>query len=307
MADAVFSIGVRYAQCQNAVHHLARTQGWRVYRGPGTPYPERAQQNTVRQLLATLAAAQNPAADLFNNRGYANPRAAQPILKAELLRSVAQVLDTHGIQVFQDLSPWPEKLDETLAALPAMSSGIIVRYLRMLAGDANGVKPDRMIVRFIERALNRKVSPEEAVELIRGTARSLQQSGYPHLDARLLDHLIWNHQRSLVRPKNKSGLTVTATLLDKPAILHDRELKFEEFWICCRTGGDVGGSLKFGVDEDERLEIKSKNSKSEYRIIRSTVKTYLAEVHKRKFRANHGWFSKVHDHILRNHAHSALL
>lgn len=65
-------------------------------------------------------------------------------------------------------------------------------------------------------------------------------------------------------------------------------------------------NLEFGVDDDERLWIKSGNSKRQreteerYRVKRTTVTGYLLRARERHFRANHGWFARVYDHILLN-------
>jgi hypothetical protein len=58
----------------------------------------------------------------------------------------------------------------------------------MLLGQ-EGIKPDRMIIRFLEKALDRKVSPDEARELLAEVARKLNLSQIQ------LDHAIWNYQR----------------------------------------------------------------------------------------------------------------
>ena len=65
----------------------------------------------------------------------------------------------------------------------------------MLAGDDQWVKPDRMIVRFLEKALQRKVKIEEAQSLLEETTKILIKQ-YSHITPRLLDYQIWNYERN---------------------------------------------------------------------------------------------------------------
>jgi hypothetical protein len=69
----------------------------------------------------------------------------------------------------------------------------------MLAGDSDKVKPDRMVVRYVEAGLRREgVLPEEAGELLIAAAAALRGThGYPSsLTARQLDSAVWNVMRS---------------------------------------------------------------------------------------------------------------
>lgn len=251
MADAVFSIGVRYSQCQNAVHHFAKRMDWEIYRKTETDYLDRNQQHTVREMLKAFTETNDPAADLFDNRGYANPRASKRILKATLLREIATLFCRRGIDVFQDFNGYsdPKALDQELTSLPAMSRGVILRYLRMLAGDENQVKPDRMILRFIGAALSREVKPDEAVQLIRETADLLKRSGYYNMNPRVLDNFIWRHQSSISRARKKPATRLVQELTARPekqAAIHEPRFKaaillnggiaFAEFWGACRAG-----------------------------------------------------------------------
>ena len=65
----------------------------------------------------------------------------------------------------------------------------------MLAGSDNFVKPDRMVLRFLETALSRRVMPQEAAELLRSVAQALS-ADFPSVTPRLLDHEVWKYQRS---------------------------------------------------------------------------------------------------------------
>lgn len=58
--------------------------------------------------------------------------------------------------------------------IPGQKSGISLVYLYMLTGDDNWIKPYRMIIRFLEKALQRKVKLEEAQQLLEEATRFLK-------------------------------------------------------------------------------------------------------------------------------------
>ncbi|GAA3851947.1 hypothetical protein KACC15558_34910 [Brevibacterium ammoniilyticum] len=70
--------------------------------------------------------------------------------------------------------------------LPSQSSGVTYNYLLILAGLPS-VKPDRMIFRFLARALGEsaKLDTRRAAELITKTAEEM------NVDPRALDHIAW--------------------------------------------------------------------------------------------------------------------
>lgn len=73
------------------------------------------------------------------------------------------------------------------------------KYLSMLTGDSAKVKPNRMIVRYVETALRGgRVLPEEAGGLLVAAAAALRGThGYQcTLTARELDAAIWKVVRS---------------------------------------------------------------------------------------------------------------
>lgn len=194
--DAVFSIGVRYEQVENVVSQVASAAGWKLFREPATLFPQQEEQVTVAEFVAMHDSHRSPEVTLYSNRCFSNPSANNNrISKADLVRKFAQVLVDHHVNCFQDLANnTPAKLENELRSLPSLSSGVAVRYFRMLAGDDDQVKPDRMIHRFITAALKRNVSNDEAVALIREAAKFLPDN-FPRITPRLLDHEIWRRQR----------------------------------------------------------------------------------------------------------------
>ena len=196
--DAVFSLGVRYGQVENVIRNVAKVADWNIFRSNGSNFLSANQQKNISDLLSEINKHKNPCQTLFNNRGYANPSARNvtKVQKADLVHKFAGVLKKHEIETFQDLASYgnPDALDAALCALPALTSGVGVRYFRMLSGDENQVKPDRMIQRFIKDAIGKNLDVNTCVTLIQSACQMLKAK-YSALTPRLLDHEIWKFQR----------------------------------------------------------------------------------------------------------------
>lgn len=314
VTDAVFSIGVRYEAVVRTVHHLARQAGWQVvYRPHGTPYPPTEEQHTMSELLAEFSKV-TKSSDAFGNKGYANPASKMPILKADLVKRVAEVLVENEIETFDDFEAFADKqaLDQTLCGLPALSSGVVIFYLRMLCGSDDYVKPDRHVHAFIRAASGdstRVLSNVDAVSLIQAAARCLAaEVGLTHVTPRLLDHAIWRVQSQREPGRHVPNPVSTQPQHSAPqgkasnlhfgvaAALSRGPLSIDDFWPFCVRGGRTPAGLMFQVDELERLHIVSPRSKNKnYRIQKATVSAYLHQAQDVMFRRSHGWFSSVYD------------
>jgi hypothetical protein len=196
--DAVFSLGVKYGQVKNVVSNVAKVTDWNIFRPNGSNFLSACQQKKISDLINVINEHKNPCQTLFNNRGYANPSAQNvpKVQKADLVHKFAGVLKRHQIETFQDLASYgdPDALDTELCALPALTSGVGVRYFRMLSGDENQVKPDRMIQRFIRDAIGKTLDVNTCVTVIQSACQILKAKCSP-LTPRLLDHEIWKFQR----------------------------------------------------------------------------------------------------------------
>jgi hypothetical protein len=203
--DAVFSLGVKYRQVENVVSHVAKVTGWDAFRPHSSNFPAIEKQKTVSDLLEEIGKHQDTSKTLFDNRGYANPSATKvpKIKKSDLINQFAGVLKQRKIETFQYLKSYEdsEALDNELRALPALKSGVGVRYFRMLAGDENQVKPDRMIQRFIEAGIGESLSVDMCASLVQETC-GLLKTRFRSLTPRLLDHEIWKFQRQRKQAKH---------------------------------------------------------------------------------------------------------
>lgn len=195
--DAVFSIGVRYVSTQATIARFCENTGWQKFavsrdrRGAGT--------QGLSELLALLEKA-NPdvaADELFGNRQRTSTRSG--ILKAEAVKLFAEALLFNGIDNFTDITA--DRIDfseATILSLPGQSSGIAFDYFRMLAGDDQLVKPDRMVQRFLADAmgLDSLPSPRQSALLLRLAARELADRNNDWTPL-TLDYAIWSHQSEL--------------------------------------------------------------------------------------------------------------
>lgn len=193
--DAVFSIGVRYTAVRNVVTAFCAAQSppWLRLAAEGVA------ERTVCEFLAATAtwSGDDLAARCFGgNRQRTSTRAG--ILKADATVAFAQALVADGIDCFADLvdDDKVNRAETAVRRIPGQGSGISFDYFLMLGGDESGVKPDRMICRFVASALGREaITPLEArATLLRACA--VIRNEMPALTPRLLDWCIWDYQRS---------------------------------------------------------------------------------------------------------------
>jgi hypothetical protein len=120
------------------------------------------------------------------------------ILKADAAARFARILRSNGVDYFQDVPKVADsaRFEADIRSIPGQGTGISLQYFWMLAGSEHFVKPDRMVLRFLQSALSRPVAVREATQLIRGACARLVVR-FPQLTPRMLDHEVWKHQRTL--------------------------------------------------------------------------------------------------------------
>lgn len=186
--DSVQSTGVNYASVGKV---LDRYRAYRREQGA-----EPATDGTA-ELLASFdeCSGPDPWASRIGTRNRTSTRGG--ILKAEAIRDAARVLAEAGIETTTALRAAAddevrlEQVRKAWCAVKGQRSGITWRYVVMLAG-VPGVKPDRMIIRYVADALEiprRSVGSEFAAEIVTAAAPELDMS------ATALDHAIWRFQR----------------------------------------------------------------------------------------------------------------
>jgi hypothetical protein len=185
--DSIQSIGQKYGGVKSVVR---RYRDFRASQGGD------AEMDGAVELAATfeeLGGVDGWASKIgTHNRVYSRSEAP---LKAAVILDAANLLIHEEVLSTKDLlslsSEDREDLKRLWLGLRSQRSGISWRYLLMLAG-AEGVKPDRMILRFLARHLPDadQLGADEAVSLVTDVARQLGVS------ANTLDHRIWLHERS---------------------------------------------------------------------------------------------------------------
>lgn len=191
--DAVFSIGVRYESTERTVNEFCARFKWQRD-GRGT-VPER----TIRELVDLLQPFENRWDDMATNvfRNHQRTSARSGILKAEAVYRFTKILHSFGVESFVDVLKFGLRADlrQTIKMIPGQGSGLSYAYFLILAGHQDGVKADRMVIRFVANALGvPNVSQDIAEHLVRQASVILQKD-FPTLVPSVLDNKIWKYQR----------------------------------------------------------------------------------------------------------------
>lgn len=194
--DAIYSTGAHYSSVVNVVgrYREHRTnQGWN---------PDADGATELLAHIDELGGVDRWAGEIGNRRPTSTAKDAP--LKAEAIRQVAEGLLAINLRTAGDLRTAADgdALDaakRVWTSVPGQRSGITWEYGLMLAG-VPGVKADRMVVRYVARAIGKPVadvSPVEAGHLVK---RLATRNGW---DAIRTDHAIWRFESG--RPVNDDG------------------------------------------------------------------------------------------------------
>ena len=182
--DAIWAMGARYAITSGVIARYVSFREAQL----AEPF-----NDNVSDLLAEYER-QGGVDGFIEKVGTRNRVSTQPgaEFKGVVVHQAALAFGELGVDTAQQFiaaqgTPLGEVLQARWRSLPGQRSGISWRYLRMLVG-LEDVKPDRMVIRFLEGALNRSVDIEEAVDLVRAAAGRLD------VGERALDHEIWEFQ-----------------------------------------------------------------------------------------------------------------
>ena len=196
LIDAVFSIGVRYANARKAVEAWCRAQQ------PNWPLFSSDDGSPARTISDFLRVADGIDGDTLASKFFGGNRqrtsSKNGILKAEATVRFARGLHEAGIENFQQMKDdsrikWAW---HTIRDIPGQGSRLSFDYLLMLAGDDSSIKADRMVCRFVADAAGLPaVSPPVARAAVLEASRALGAE-FPNVTPRLLDHLIWSYQRN---------------------------------------------------------------------------------------------------------------
>jgi hypothetical protein len=203
--DAVFSIGVRYSGTRQLVARYCEYTQQRRLR-VGKDLPPTAEQEAVTTFCdrPEQADPSRMAERAYGNRQRTSTK--NGILKAEAAIRFAGALRSHGVEFLQDVPRIADSacFEADIRSIPGQGSGISLQYFWMLAGADDFIKPDRMVLRFLQSALSRSVPVQEASSLLRSACRQLAAK-YPALTPRLIDHEVWKYQRTASAAESSSA------------------------------------------------------------------------------------------------------
>ena len=194
--DAVFSMGVKYQNVEKAEESFLAFFGLTIERK--YPVTNEYTISTFLRDMATFSSPQEAADKCFCNRQRTS--STNGILKADAVVRVAKVFAAHKINTLEDFHNYANKeaLDKDICQVKGQNSGIMLKYLYMLAGKAEEVKPDRHMVNFAKEfdpAIKDKKDYPKIIALVEEAVGELKPR-YPMLTPRFLDFLIWEYMRS---------------------------------------------------------------------------------------------------------------
>jgi len=184
--DAIWSIGVNYDD-----HVVPVINRYRAHRSRGG---FDADKDSAEDLRRTISENGFEAFATVVVENHQRTSTTSGILKAEACLRAATHFVNHSITTCEDFKERQSQVEAGWHQIPGQKSGISWRYLRILTGEPD-IKPDRMITRFIGAALNREVSPEESIELLKSAHSQMKIKA----DLRTLDHAIWDFQKNLTK------------------------------------------------------------------------------------------------------------
>jgi hypothetical protein len=196
--DAVFSINANYQTTSRTTRGYATLAGLEPVLAPAAEVATGLHLATEQRLSDFVATECEQDPDAFatrlDNRQLTSTRSG--IRKAEAVQRYGRILVDHGVETLADVGTLLSDPDQTktvekvLSRVPGHGSGVRVSYLWMLAGDDSHVKADRMVIRWVSRALDRTVTVKEAGHLVVETAAVLGVTPW------VLDHAVWQAERT---------------------------------------------------------------------------------------------------------------
>lgn len=196
LIEAVFSIAANNTSSKNAYMNYMRYYHIIPEEETGIILPE----HTVEEFIDNVESFQNInefTDTVLKNRQRTSSK--NGILKSEAVYEIAKVLKRYKISSLSDFQNCSGErycnLEKEILNVKGQSSGIMLKYLHMLAGNENTIKPDRMLIRFICN-INKDITINDAQKII-DKCVSLLKKYNKNITPRLLDYLIWDYQRSM--------------------------------------------------------------------------------------------------------------
>lgn len=198
VVDSVFSIGVLYEGVTNVISRISNHYKIEARAKRKHTLPEIKNQISTSEFLKLLELSPITllASDIFKNRQRTSTK--NGILKVEAVIKFLKVLKDFNIEYYQDIAKVinNESFDFCIKSIPGQKSGISMKYFFMLAGSKNLIKPDRMVIRFLQNASGKKFNLEDCQTVLSAVALQLNEKEFK-VTPQLVDNAIWNYQRNL--------------------------------------------------------------------------------------------------------------
>lgn len=188
--DSIFSIGVKYEIVQNTLNRFCEHFKIDKFSNSGelttSDFLKLMNQQPIKELTENI----------YQNRQRTSTRSG--ILKSEAVILFLEVLQKFEIQKLSDIDKIfnSEQFEIEIKKIPGQNSGISLVYFFMLAGSDELIKPDRMIIRFLENISGEKVSLNDCQLILVEVSKELKKNGF-NITPKILDNLIWNYQREI--------------------------------------------------------------------------------------------------------------
>jgi hypothetical protein len=187
--DSVFSIGVRYQSVKNTINHFCAY--YRIEKFP------KDKEVTNSQILEKM---EKSTLEILTEKVFQNKQRTSTkngILKSDAVLRFLKVLVDFKVDTFKDLDKilTNDDFEIEIRKIPGQNSGISLKYFFMLAGSEDLIKPDRMIIRFLEKISDKKLNLRDCQFVLTEVTKKLNSSGFK-ITPKKLDNLIWSIQRS---------------------------------------------------------------------------------------------------------------
>jgi hypothetical protein len=196
VVDTVFSINAKYEAVKNTITRVCTNLDVNEIGNIKRSIPEIESQISVSEYLDKIFSLTSLelAEKVYGNRQRTS--STNGILKAEAVSQFLGILQKYEVEYYQDIKKIASNTDfeVDIKSIKGQGSGVSLKYFFMLTGSTDLIKPDRMIIRFLEAATGKTISAEGCQELLTAVSDILVLE-YPFMTPRLLDHQIWNFQR----------------------------------------------------------------------------------------------------------------
>lgn len=195
LIDAVFSMGIRYKIVQNAITRYKNYISEKEFN-----FNEHKISDFI-EIVNSIPCKEEDKCLLFSEKVLTKNRTSprNGILKTQACYYIAQILVKYHIETKEQFNSMPKDIMESvkkeISNVKGQSSGIMLQYLYMLAGNDDICKPDRHLHKFVETATGEQEDDYTIQNLMKNVTDILKKD-FPNLTVRLLDYEIWKFQKN---------------------------------------------------------------------------------------------------------------